>query len=116
MEDHSRRTDSWHFEKRLSLDTLVALAGVAIVLGGPMVYWGRAMENRVLQLEIKAEERAKQEETRAKQEVARDLDARDQRITVLTRMDKIDEQVTQLRIDIGKLLLGHGPDVPMMRR
>ena len=97
-EPHARRTDQWHFEKRLSLDTLVSLAGILLVFGGPVLIWGRAMEGRVQALEV-------MQEQRIKQEVARDIDARDQRISILTRMDKIDEQVTQLRIDIGKFQL-----------
>lgn len=88
--------NGWHFEKRLSLDTLVAIVGVAIVVGGPVLVWGRAMESRVQALEVIQDQRSKQE-------TARDLDARDQRISILTRMDKIDEQVTQLRIELGKV-------------
>jgi hypothetical protein len=93
---HYRRTDSWHFEKRLSLDTVVSVVSVVVFLGGPILFWGRAMEGRVQALEVIQDQRMKQE-------VARDMDARDQRISILTRMDKIDEQVTQLRIELGKL-------------
>jgi hypothetical protein len=93
---YSRRTDSWHFEKRLSLDTVVSIVSVVVFLGGPILFWGRAMENRVQALELV-------QEARAKQETARDFDARDQRISILTRMDKIDEQVTAMRIEIGRL-------------
>jgi hypothetical protein len=91
----ARRTDHWHFEKRLSLDTLVAIAGVALLIGGPMLVWGRAMESRVQALEVVGQERSKQETALA-------LDARDQRISILSRLDKMDEQITQLRVELGK--------------
>ncbi len=94
---HARRTDNWHFEKRLSLDTVVSVVSVALFLGGPILFWGQKMEGRVQSLEVIQSERVKQE-------VARDMDARDQRISILGRMDKIDEQVTQLRIEVGKLI------------
>lgn len=92
-----RRTDSWHFEKRLSLDTLVGIVGVAVVLGLPIFYWGQAIDGRVAKLEIR-------EDQRGKQDTARDLDARDQRIAVLSKMEKLDEQVTQLRIELGGVI------------
>lgn len=95
--EQTRRTDSWHFEKRLSLDTLVAILGVALVLGFPIFYWGRAVEDRVTKLEAR-------DDARSKQETARELDARDQRIAVLAQMDKLAEQVTQLRIDLGGVI------------
>lgn len=98
-------TDHWRFEKRLSLDTLVAIVGVSLVVGGPVLVWGRAMESRVQALEVIQEQRAKQE-------IARDLDARDQRISILGRMDKIDEQVTQLRIEVGKVTAVTAPTLP----
>ncbi len=97
LQERQRRTDHWHFEKRLSLDTLVAVAGISIVLGGPIFYWGRAMEQRVQTLEIRAE-------ASTKQDTARQLDARDERIAILTKMEKLDEQVTQLRIEVGALV------------
>lgn len=91
-----RRTDNWHFEKRLSLDTVVSIISVVVFLGGPFLLWGRAMENRVQSLEVIQEQRGRQE-------TARDIDARDQRISILSRMEKIDEQVTALRIEVGRL-------------
>lgn len=95
-EEPQRRTDQWHFEKRLSLDTLVSVAGISIVLGGPVLFWGLAMERRVQVLEANSAQSAKQE-------AARDIDARDQRISILSRMDTMSEQITQLRIEVGKM-------------
>lgn len=98
-EAHSRRSDHWHFEKRLSLDTVVAIVGISIVLGGPIFYWARGQDQRTQTLEIKEEARARQEGERAK-------DLRDSQITMLSNMDVLKEQVTQLRIDVGQLLKG----------
>lgn len=95
-ESQQRRTDAWHFEKRLSLDTLVALVGVAVLLGGPFYYWANKMDSRVQTLEVRGAERDQQEAARA-------LDARDARIQMLGKVDKLDEQVTQLRVDVAKL-------------
>lgn len=49
----------WVFEKRVSLDTLVGICGIAIVIGGPFIYWGRAIEGRILTIEIRDAERSK---------------------------------------------------------
>lgn len=87
----------WTFDKRVSLDTLIAIVGIGIVIGGPMFLWGRAMEGRIQTLEIRDQQRAEQEKNR-------DLDARDQRISVLSKMEKFDDQLTQLRIDVAKAL------------
>ena len=86
----------WHFKKQLSIDTLVQIVGVAIVLGGPILYWGRAMEARVLALEIARVERDRSE-TEAK------ITARSEAATVAAKLDKLDEKVTQLQINVGRL-------------
>lgn len=88
---------SWHFEKRLSLDTLVAIGGIAIVVGGPVLVWGRAMESRVLALEVIQTERSKTD-------VARESDRRDERAQITTRLDTLNDKVTQLQIQIGQLV------------
>ncbi len=88
---------SWHFEKRISLDTIVAILGVTVLVGLPIFVWARATDDRMTKMEAR-------DEARTKQETARELDARDQRIAVLTQMDKLAEQVTQLRIDLGGVI------------
>lgn len=97
VNNNAPRSDSWHFEKRLSLDTLAQIAGIAIVLGGPLLYWGYATDGRIKTLEL-------HDLQREKQDIARDMDARDQRIALLGKIEKLDDQVTQLRIDVGRLL------------
>lgn len=97
VDERSRRTDHWHFEKRLSLDTIVTIIGISIGLGLPVFLWGRTMEQRVQAIEIKTDERSKVESARAS-------DDRDQRITLITNIETMKEQITQLRIDVGKVV------------
>lgn len=88
---------TWRFDKRITLDTLVAIAGIGLVLGVPMFLWGRAMEARVQTLEIVQTQRDEQAKNR-------EFDYREQSIRILQRMDKLDDQVTNLRIDLGRYL------------
>jgi hypothetical protein len=85
--DDDRR--GWHFEKRLSLDTLISVLGIAAVIGGPILVWGRAMEGRVQSLEIIQTERQKTEDTT--------------RSLTNQKLEKLDDRVTTLQIGIGKL-------------
>lgn len=94
--DRSFRDQKWHFDKRVSVDTFVAIFGMAIVVGGPVMVWGRAMEGRVLGLEVIQDQRARAEEQR-------DRDVRDQRLALSLRLDKFDDQLTALRIGLGQL-------------
>ncbi len=87
----------WHFERRLSIDTLVAIFGVAVVIGGPILVWGRAMENRVLTLENVKEETNKND-------VKKEGDLREQRTLVGARLDKFDDRMNQIQIDVAKLV------------
>src|SRR6478609_986220 len=50
----TRTTDDtrWHFDKHLSINTLVSVVGMAVLVGGPVLVWGRAMESRVQVLEV----------------------------------------------------------------
>lgn len=96
MWQHGERR-SWYFDKRLSFDTIIAVVSMALVVGGPILIWGRAMESRVQALEVIQVERAKSE-------TQRDSDMRDQRVSLASRLDKLDEKVTQLQITVGQLL------------
>ncbi len=62
----------WHFDKRISLDTIVAVVGMGLLVGGPILVWGRAMESRVQALEVMQGERQKGD-------VAKKADVREQR-------------------------------------
>jgi hypothetical protein len=93
---HTERRN-WYFDKRLSFDTIIAVVSMALLVGGPILIWGRAMESRVQALEVIQVERAKSE-------AQRDSDIRDQRVSLASRLDKLDEKVTQLQITVGQLL------------
>src|SRR5579859_3880034 len=85
-----RREDDmthWRFDKRLSVNTLVSVIGMSIVVGGPVLVWGRAMESRVQALEIEDAEKAKLS-------VARETDARESRTSLAVRLDKMDDKLT----------------------
>lgn len=88
----AERRRSWYFEKRLSLDTLVAICGLAIVIGGPFLIWGRAMESRVLTIEVRDDARAKMLED------------------ITAKLTKLGEQMTQTQIQIGVLSGKIGPE------
>lgn len=99
-----RRPDrrQWHFDKRISLDTVVAVVGMGLLVGGPILVWGRAMEGRVQVLEVTNLERSKTETTR-------DQDAREYRVLIANRLDKLDEKVTQMQIQIGRIVPSQSP-------
>jgi len=86
----------WHFDKRLSLDTVVGILGISIVIGGPFLVWGRAMESRVLSLETIATERLAMDKQR--EETNRDL-----RLTTDGRINRMDEKLTQLQVTLAEM-------------
>ncbi len=98
-----RRTDAWHFEKRISFDTVAAVTGMLVLVAGPVVYWGRGLEeaNRLTESRVKVIEVVQEQVLKQFQALA--VDARDQRIAILSRMDAMDVQITQLRVDIAKI-------------
>jgi hypothetical protein len=82
---------AWHFDKRLSLDTIVGILGISLVIGGPFLVWGRAMESRVLSLETIATERLSMENKR--DEANRDL-----RQSTEAKVSRMDEKITNVQI------------------
>ena len=90
------RRNRWHFDKKMSLDTLVAIAGIAVVIGGPLMLAWRSMENRVVVLETK-------QEAQQSAEMRRDSDAREQRIAVLSQMKDLGDGITKMQISFAKL-------------
>lgn len=96
---HRRQSDStngerhWVFEKRVSLDTLVGICGIAIVIGGPFIYWGRAIEGRLLTIEIRDSERAKTFEQ------------------IGTGLKDLSQQLTQMQIAVGIIRGSVAPEV-----
>lgn len=93
-----RYADRWHFDKHLSINTLVSVVGMAVLVGGPVLVWGRAMEARVQSLEIMQSEKAKIEATR-------DADTREQRISLSSRLDKMDGTLSQLQVQVAQLVV-----------
>jgi hypothetical protein len=83
----------WTFEKRVSLDTLVGIVGIAIVIGGPFIIWGRAMEGRVLTMEIRDADRTKAFEQ------------------INTALKDLSAQATQLQIAVGVIRGNLAPEV-----
>ena len=94
------RTDEsrhWHFDKRLSLDTIVAIIGIAFVIGGPLMLAWRSMDTRVLRLETIYEESQKAE-------AVRDRNQTDQRTQLSIQIDRLSSRLEALQIDVAKLV------------
>jgi hypothetical protein len=89
----------WHFDKRLSLDTIVGILGISLVIGGPFLVWGRAMESRVLSLETIAAERMTMEKQR--DEASRDL-----RQATEMRVSRMDEKLTNVQVTLAQIQAG----------
>lgn len=87
---------AWHFEKRISLDTIVAILGIALVIGGPFIVWGRAMEGRVLTLENIASQLEKKEAERI-------AEVRDQRALADRNYRELADALQRLQVSFAKL-------------
>lgn len=92
---------TWTFDKRFSINTIVSIAGMAIVVGGPVLVWGRAMEGRVQVLEIAANEKSKMESSR-------DIDTREARVSMAARLDKVDDKLNAMQVQVGQLVVQLG--------
>lgn len=92
-----RRKPSWHFDKKLSLDTLVAIAGIALVIGGPLIIAWRTMETRLLTVELAAE-------SQQKQFMQQLTDMREQRAIFSLSLKELGDNMTSLRIDVAKII------------
>lgn len=88
------KENGWRFDKSISIGTVIAIITVVIGVGGPIVLWARAMENRVQIIETTQEQKAKSDAVLANE-------VREQQKEFLSRMDKFSEQVTQLRITLA---------------
>lgn len=87
----------WHFSRTFSVDSLIQIAGIALVLGLPLLYWGRSLESRVLTLEnfnlasVQADNR-------------READTRETRLAFSTKMEGLERKLVELQISIEKVL------------
>lgn len=100
---HRRATDNatiggraWTFDRRISLDTIVGVIGVAIVIGGPLILAWRAIDTRILTIEVKDESRIKNDERR-------DSEAREFRNVISSQLTELSKQMTQQQIALGIL-------------
>lgn len=92
-----RRRPSWHFDKKLSLDTLVAIGGIAVVIGGPLVVAWRSAETRILTLEVTQQNQSVQ----YKQMLD---DEKERRGVFAVQMKELGDKVTLIQLDVGKIL------------
>jgi hypothetical protein len=90
------RRHFWTFDRRISLDTMVGIVGIAIVIGGPMFLAWRAMESRLLMVEIKNDLQQKADERR-------DLETREFRNQIGSQLLELSKQMTQTQISLGIL-------------
>lgn len=84
------------FDRRVSLDTIVQIIGMAIVLGGPFIVWGRAMESRVLTLETTAFNAEKRDSQR-------DEFAKEQRTQMLDQLRKMETAVQAMQLSVAEI-------------
>ena len=89
--------DRWRFERRISVDTLIAVAGVAVAIGLPFAYWAHSMDDRVQRLEVL-------QVAGDKDDAARVADEREWRGVIGNKVDKIEGKVTDLQISVGRLV------------
>lgn len=87
---------SWHFDKKLSLDTLIAIVGVAVVIGGPLILAWRSMEARVQKLEIILEEQTRQDNRR-------EVVTSEQRGLIAAQFKDLNDNMQKLQVAVGKL-------------
>lgn len=102
-DEHGRRTDNWHFEKRLDVSTLISILGISLVLGGPIFVWGRAMEATSNAQNVRIQLLELQNSERTKLDQMQNEEAKAQRNVMLARIDRFDEQMNLLRVEIARL-------------
>ncbi len=95
----------WHFSRVVSVDAIINIIGIAVVLGLPLLYWGRSLESRVLTLE-------NFNVASLNADVRRDADTREQRIAFALRLEKFSGDIEQLKIGIAQILARQTPAQP----
>jgi hypothetical protein len=76
---------------------VVAICGIAIVIGGPLILAWRTMDSRVLRLETIYEERQKAETIQRTTEI-------EQRSLLTQQIAALANRLTDLQIDVAKLV------------
>ncbi len=103
---------SWHFSRVVSVDAIINIVGIAVVLGLPLLYWGRSLESRVLTLE-------NFNQAAVISSVRNEADSREQRVSFGTKLDKFATDIEQLKIGVAQILARQGgspPPSPSSRR
>ena len=106
------RYHSWRFVRQLTIGDVLQFVGIVLFIGVPFLAWARAMEGRVLTLE-------NLNTAAAQSDNKRDADTREQRQLFNARMEKIEEKLGAVQIDIAKVLTGQQDarrDNPRQRR
>lgn len=101
--DHSHQRH-WYFEKRISLDTIVGLIGIAIVLGGPIFFWGRTIEAALAQTDKRITLIETATDLRKAFDTERENTVRDRQKETADKVGKLGEQMTLLQLAVGQLL------------
>ena len=86
----------WSFDRRISLDTIVGILGIAIVIGGPLILAWRAIDTRILTIEVR-------DEVRAKSDDKHDVEQREFRTLISSQLSELSKQMTQTQITLGVL-------------
>ena len=89
----------WHFIRSFSIDSIIQIVGIAVVLGLPMLYWGRSVESRVLTIE-------NFNTASVAADAKRDADTREERMAFRVRMEKIEENLIALKVTGAQMLAG----------
>ncbi|MEY2873711.1 MAG: hypothetical protein RLZZ373_1082 [Pseudomonadota bacterium] len=106
------RHHSWRFVRQLTVGDVLNFIGIVLFIGIPFLAWARAMEARVLTLEnLNA--------SAVKADTERDANTREQRVLFNGRMEKIEEKLGSMQVDIARVLAGQQEarrDNPRLRR
>ncbi len=87
----------WHFVRSFSVDSIIQIAGIAVVLGLPLLYWGNSIGARVLTLE-NFNQSALMADTR------REIDVRERSSQFNVRIDSMEKKLSELQVSVAQIL------------
>lgn len=113
-DDHGTRR-LFSFDRRISLDTIVGIVGMAIALGGPFIVWGRSMEqaqlataSRVAMIESNGTQREAYDKERSAQALKRQEEMQASIALLTTNLQQtredVQKQLTEIRLQVGQVL------------
>lgn len=94
---YSKPAQRWHVDKTISIGTILAMLVAVAGVGGPILVWGRAMESRVVALEVVNTQVARSAD-------ARDAETRDQRARYEVAIDNVTKQLTAVQVKMAELV------------